>query len=67
MNCIYERFYEDSSDQKGNLNKNFASRRELCILHFFMDFQTKHTTAMCMNHIGDIYRFGSTKTVIEED
>ena len=50
--CISERFYKGLSDQKGNLNKKFASRRELCILHFYMDFQTNHTTGMCMNHIG---------------
>ena len=67
MNCISERFYKGPSDQKGNLNKKFASRRELCILHFYIGFQTKHTTAMCMNHIGHIYRFGSIKTVIEEN
>ena len=36
------------------------------MLNFYMDFQTKHTTAISMNHIGHIYRFGSIKTVIEE-
>ena len=54
MNCISERFYKGLSDQKGNLNKKFASRRELCTLHFCRDLQTKHTTAMCMNHMGGL-------------
>ena len=54
MNCISERFYKGPSDQNGNLNKKFASRRELCMLHLYMDFQKKNAIAMCVNHIGHI-------------